>query len=562
MSAETKTLEAIISSLSTESQKKVDRLKVRECDEEPKGTFIAYVDDAEISYDVMITTGKGNMLAAHSCECSSGKKLCIHRVALISFLINAGQKKFKSKILRGVKKSPYAALLDSIDHEELKMWLSEVFTKSKDFELAFFSRFRPSETRFEEADVDALTQQGRKAVIKNRRKADVSEVKKIVELWKGLHKPVIEFYQQDPASLQNFKLLKALVTGVLNQHHGIDTTSKAFLKYVKTMLSQNVESVKNLLVESSWEKAIDLFITQIGDEGSHAREYFLQFLLDLTEVSSDDRKKVILRKIISYYNKNKSSEFLSEINQHILLLDLIVTSGLFLDHYTFFKPLLYKNEYNLKLIDLLIEAKLLAKAESIAKEQININIRFEFSLPYLFRLKKIYNIQKDERRLAEVAELLFPVFFDYDDFLLMKKFKKESEWGAWETKLYTRARSAASQGSVKAEIFCYELLHAQKKFSKMLDLVKEANSIVSFIHYFEELFQTDAPKFLTNLLQMSNRYGGWVEYEDSDKEFIAVIAEQIRSHYSEKEIQKTINAVMGKSHFFRLGKLLKILSQT
>ena len=57
-------LSAFSESLSAETKKKAERLNVRECDEHPKGSFVAYVDEGDQSFDVTVSLGKNKLITA------------------------------------------------------------------------------------------------------------------------------------------------------------------------------------------------------------------------------------------------------------------------------------------------------------------------------------------------------------------------------------------------------------------------------------------------------------------------------------------------------------------
>jgi hypothetical protein len=559
MSNGIRTLEGVIGSLPSGSHKIMAKLKVRECDEEPKGTFIAYVDDGELSYDVKIETDNRGQLLKHSCDCKKGKGICLHEAALMAFVLSSKRSKGKGKATKTEAKRPFHAMLEAIDHDELKVWMAELLTKNKDLELSFYARFKAGNTSYTSDDIQKLILDGKKAILKNRRKADVSEVKKLVDTWKGLHQPILDACVSDPVSEGNLKLITAIVVGVLDQHAVIESNSKGIVKYAHTVMKCMLDPVLAIVSPSSWQDVVVYFAKQAALLTYPASGHFMRFLLDLAAVSDVNRKRFILETLMQHGRSFREIHYKDTVNQLNELLGFTVEAALFADHHQFFKPITYENEYNLKLIDALIAIGCLDGAESIALKQIKANVRGDFDYPYLMRLKEIYQGLNNISAMVVTLEKLFAYHYDFDDYLLIRKFKDPASLDKWELKVFTQARLASSQGSIQAECFCFSYLHDKGNFAKLIDLIKEARSIVSFIHFFDALFQFDAEGLLVNILKMSNRNTVWWNYEISDTEFIDAIALNIKDQYTDSAIKKALVNSLSNATSRRQGKLYKLL---
>lgn len=559
MSNDIRTLEGVIGSLPSGSHIIMAKLKVRECDEEPKGTFIAYVDDGELSYDVKIITDSGGQLLEHCCECKKGKRICLHEAALMAFVLSSKRPKGKGKTTKTEAKLPFHAMLEAVGHDELKVWVAELLAKNKDLELSFYARFKAENTSYKSDDIQKLILDGKKAILKNRRKADVSEVKKLVETWKGLHQPIVDACVNDPVNEGNLKVITAIVVGVLDQQAVIESNSKAIFKYAHTVMKGMLDPVRAIDSPSSWQDVVVYFAKQAALLTYPASGHFMRFLLDLAAVSDVNRKRFILEILMQHGRSFREIHYKDTVNQLNELLGFTVEAALFVDHHQFFKPITYENGYNLKLIDALIVIACMDRAESIALDQIKANLRADFDYAYLIRLKRIYQRQNNVKSLLPILDRLFLYHFDFDDYLLIRKFKDPASLDKWELKVYTQARLASSQGSIQAECFCFSYLNHIENFGKMLDLIKEARSIVSFIHFFDTLFQFDAERLLVNILKMSNRNTVWWNYEISDMEFIDAIALNIKDQYTDTAIKKALVNSLSDATSSRQGKLYKLL---
>src|SRR5690606_5950247 len=120
---------------------KIQQLKVRELEEEPKGTFIAFVDDNEASFDVALTI-ENNDLKQHSCDCHLKDLVCIHQLAVLFYLTNQA---VSVKKVRTTKKAPKLTeaqnLLQQLDLQDVKGWLHQFFIANKEAEIQFLLAF-------------------------------------------------------------------------------------------------------------------------------------------------------------------------------------------------------------------------------------------------------------------------------------------------------------------------------------------------------------------------------------------------------------------------------------
>ena len=181
--------EALISSMSHAMKRKAEKCVVRECDETEKGTFIAYVDEGEETYDVSLTLRK-ELLVASSCDCKKAK-MCEHKAALLLYIANP-QPKSKG-IVKAKKQDPLLTLLNDTDPDVLKQWFGELMLNNKDIRLAFELQFAQSSS-LSVADIIEKTKSALKTVVKNKKNVDVNQLKKIIDLWLKIHEPIVQEY--------------------------------------------------------------------------------------------------------------------------------------------------------------------------------------------------------------------------------------------------------------------------------------------------------------------------------------------------------------------------------
>ncbi len=169
-----------------------EKNKVRECDETEKGHFIAYVDDGKNSCDVSLTFLPNGEISAHSCDCKNGSTFCRHKAALLLNLANG--KKTKKAVKAKKKESKSETILNDAELSELKEWVKSVIQKNKDIELSFIHYFSGKLQEYTPEEVTKLTNDAIKVVASNKKNVDVTQLKKLVELWTQVLEPVVQQY--------------------------------------------------------------------------------------------------------------------------------------------------------------------------------------------------------------------------------------------------------------------------------------------------------------------------------------------------------------------------------
>jgi hypothetical protein len=548
--------------LDTFSQTLIDkakRLKVRECDEESKGSFVAYVDEGNDSYDVKVVVGKKNELIEEQCDCGKGNKTCIHEVALMLYLTSANQAT-KTKGSGKKKISPAEAVLESIDVETLKGWLLNLFEKNKDIELAFLTLFNKTEKKYTAEDAFNLTLQGRKAVLKNRRKAEVSEVRKIVALWSNLHSPILEGYWSKPTDELSFQAFMSILSSVTDQVQSIETRSKAMQTYVKEILNKTIPRFLNR-EDEQWKSSVGKFFEFIQLNNILIAEYVVYFLLDLSVLLDTKRKIYIVEQTLKQYQSIKNAAYFFPVSFHLRILSSVSQEVELADQIATFQPIQYQNDYNLKLIDILIDRKHYDRAERIALDQIKKNVKEEFDYVYYLRLRKLYLASQNFEQFEIIYPKIFLLTFNYEEFQLLYERKAGDEKKNWGKQCYQKAYKAAKGANVIAEVFCFTYLYHHQLIDKMVELVKETRNWETTYRYFEEMYTENANLFLYNMIYRSDFFAIWHNIYDTDNEldFCHVIIEKIYPRYPLADIYAALNAVAVALKKYQRGRFTEIL---
>ncbi len=483
---------------------KAAKLAVRECDETEKGHFVAYVDEGEESYDVSLTLTPKGVVAAHTCDCKKGNSFCGHQAALLVQLAKGKQVKAVSKVKAKLNKAE--ALLETAGEVELKVWIRELLARNKDIELAFVHHFSAKQHEYTPEEAAQITRDAIKAVVKNKRTIEISELKRIVDLWTGIHAPIVQQYQAAAAEEAAFNNLHAVIKSCVEFNGKTNNTSTKIPKYIEGLLLQCTEYLNNLQDETAWTKGTGYFITRLKDDFGNVAMHYLAHLNSLFGISNPHRKAAIIERLIVHYSKNNPDRMYNGGAYTKMIFTIVQENGLFQQYQHVFKPIQFDNTYNLQLIKLLIEEGNFATAETFCTQQINSNFRDVYNIPYLELLKEIYTKQQKKGNLMKILSLLLPHTFDFSDFLYFSNTMPDGEEKkTWRTKILTKARNASSS-NLKAVFFCFQLMEHENKFLKMIEYIDSYTPYTTVLHYFDKMAGADKAKLLMAIIQKSRSY--------------------------------------------------------
>jgi len=496
------TLKNYETTLSKDLLSSAKKNKVRECDETEKGHFVAYVDDGLNSFDVLLMVTAAGEIKQHTCDCDNPISFCTHKAALLIH-IATDEKPKKTTIKARKKESKAEALLADAGPNELKDWVRALVAKNKDIELSFIHHFSVKE-QVTPDEVTKTTLDTVKAVIGNKKAVDLTQLKKLVDLWAEMHEPVIAHYRANITDEKSFLNFHTVADSCLAFRISTETGSNKISKFVETILQKSQEPINNLYNEEGWDKAVGYFISQVIGGVTGIRAHYLVHLYNIIGFSSTERKLKIVNLLAAQFGKSKPQDTGSYVSWCEFVFQLVDQYGLFTKYHQLFKPLYYRNDYNLRLIDLLIENNHLETAEKYCRAQIKNNAREDFSVPYFQHLKQIYIIQHDDKNLTDVLAVLFPYTFQLEDFLRISAAMPAEEHKKWRTKMLSRARNASHYHGSPAITFCFELMDQEKSYRKMIDYIESYTPYSLILKYFEPMVQTEKNKLLEKLLSKSD----------------------------------------------------------
>jgi Hsp70 protein len=553
------TLKNYETTLPKELQKAALKNPVRECDETEKGHFVAYVDEGAESYDVSLIVLANGEIKSATCDCKSGDKFCRHKMALLLYIIKDKQPKKPVKAAKKQNKS--AALLDAADPLSLKVWLSELLAKNKDIELAFIHHFSGEQHQYTPAEVEKITNDAIKAVTKSKKNIDLTQLKKIVELWTEVHKPIIAQYRGNVADEANFLNIHALLEACGAYNSQISINSNRIAKYRETVLQQSAESLNQLEEEPAWNKAVGYIMDFILDQLVGVRLHYLRHLQTLLSISNEARKQYLLDALLKQYSKKPNHSFNStEYTQ--LIFGLVKEAGAFDTYYKVFKPITWEIDYNRSLIEALIKSGHYSLAIQYSWDQMAKNAREEYNQPYLELLKQVYTLQNDRPNLARVLAELLPHTYSFADFSFIYAMMEDGEEKKkWRTKILSRARHASRSNNRNAIEFCFELLHSEEKYKKMVELIDGETPYTLIFRFFEPMVSADKDGLLKKIVEKTDhiswRYTELPVDKINDKECFPALLQAILRQITTTQLLTLTGKAKSHSFYYRENKFVE-----
>ena len=539
--------------------KRAEKMVVRELDEIKTGNYESYVDEGSVTFDVTLSTNEVGKILKSSCDCEDGvNTYCIHKVAVIMSI--AEKRKVGSKTVK-VKANPTQLLLQDVNVEKLKDWVWELLQKNKDLEMAFTHQFSTKSNEFVPDEIVKITNDATKVISKNKKNIEISELKKLVDLWHTLHEPIINQYLTDVTNELYFSNVHAILDTIKIYRNKINTNSVKINNYADEIYQKIRIAIQTLFSEIDWLKAIKYFLTKSDNNLQTLKDDYFNFLITLIPVDNENRKLNLINLLIKTHKQSLFTESYFLTDRQAKILDLAVAGNVFNEYFEIFKLNGYENNYNLKLIKLLIENNKIELSEKYCNDQILKNYYAEYSTPYHILLKEIYIKSNNQKKLNEVREKLLPITFDYSDYVLIfSSLKSDLEKKNFRSTILTKAKRAAQNGKYNSIHFCLKLLNEEKKYVKMVELINNYTPFSLINEYFESMFLAGKEVFMKALLTKNDASFGYSQFEqEKESIFYPLILEQMKLHFKPNFIALSLRDHVSKSFYYNKSNFIRYL---
>lgn len=543
---------------SAESTSLVKFCKVRECDEDSPGHFVAFVDQNEESYDVTINTKAGNAITDMSCDCMKGDTLCHHKLALLNFVANKEKSEDLIKVKK-VKKSPFDEIYENIGLIDLKNWLNTVFETDKalkaQFEINFTSSIEIPQTKIE---IVKKLKEYIKVVVGAKKRIDNADFKKIIKLWESYLFPLVDNYCKSVSNFNNIEFIDNVMEGLWDAISPIATTSfhsyDVLKKKIITRISKSLaESIDN----DNIVKFSVLFISKAINKEGFINLIFLTIIKQTFELTNAENKLIIFENFQKSYSDSQEGRRFGETSTTNMLFDMIEDLLLFNKYYKIIPPIHYQNTFNINLIEKIIGIEDYDRAFDICEIIISSNVQAVFNYPFFEFQIQLCKLTKNTEKQLSLAKNLLPYTFDFDHYLLViNEIKDENERMLFRNDLWSKARAKSKyDDDPKYILFDLSLLAYEKNNQKLIERFKEYKFISYFVPFLDEMLVFNKQKVLEGLIKNFDNlsYNLTDEQVETEVKSYSLVSELLLKHFTIEDLSYYINKRFSIGHL-RVGK--------
>ena len=485
--------------------KTTQKLVVRDLDETNKNVFVAYVDENSNSYDVQLVLDSKKNIKESSCDCENGGT-CNHIIALAQFL--ADNKKEKTAIKKPIKRklSEIDQVLETVDNETLRLWLSETLNKNKELAFVFKNNFASQTIEIDASFIKKTISESVTSIIGRRKTIETNEVKKIVDVLTIALKPAFDFIFAK-VSKENHELFITLITEIEGINYQYYTSGSRIKTLVKNITDQQLKSIFNLKDVAAWQNAVQYYA------GLIFKDKFLILELDLVKKiyefskTNDVQNHFVVTTLEQNFNtiyENYKESFLIPIFElEHFLLNVYAESKIFESHAFKFTPRKFQIEHNLLLIVELIKINQLETAEKYCLEQIEQNSKSDYDLPYVKFLIHIYKKTNDTQKLANVLSIYGKFIFSIEEYLFIKEHATAENFKRYRASVMVNARNSYQNGNLNSFHFYFEIKKLDDKRNDLFEMLKNAYNLTFVNEYKEIALQLSEVKFINFLSEIS-----------------------------------------------------------
>ena len=534
--------------------KTAKKLQVRDLDQLNEFETVAYVDDKNESYDVKIVINNRKKIVATVCDCDEGG-ICKHIVALV---LNLSADKKTQNILKKAttkKQTESELLLKSLDNDTLRIWISELLNTNKELAFLFKNQFGIREKSFDPEYIKKAIDESLQSIIGKRRKIETNEVKKFIDSLAKATRDLLEHIYHPPITPEKYLLLRFLVDELINIDCNYDISSIKIKRFIETIydnLLKNLFTIKDIEV---WKKSVELYFSLLFQD-----RFLLSELHQCEKIYEFSKTNEMQQKIIVQIIEENSNVIIekSQLNYHNLviemetfILNIFIENNLFKKYASKFRPKMFQNEHNIRLLDALMEIEHYEEVQLYCNQIIERNYQEKYNIPYIKYLIAIYKNNKEDGKLAKLYSVYGKFIYDIDVYLFIKENLPLDDFKKYRMSVFSYARNSYQNGDISAFDFYYEIKKLDEKQDDLFEMLQNSRNH-SYVNKYKEIaFNLNQNKFMTLLF----RFG----YESKhNQEYISSIAHFIIEKMDRQRIILFLKqfSIYNDSSFYR--KLLEL----
>ena len=543
--------------LPKELLKLAEKNTVRECDETTPGTFVAYVDQGNDSFDVSIRLSPNGEVLEHGCDCPDGDTFCRHKTALLATIVFG--KKTTTVVKKAKKKeTPLEAALADASLADLRLWVAGILKKNKDLEMAFMAHFARNGVEYTPDYVIEAVKNSVKAVFGAKRSAvDAAQVKRLVEVWGDLLRPVLDNYLANPTDPKKFRVFHTLIMECIALQSRIVTSSNKITKFIEDAMQSALEVVNALPGDEDWNIAVRQYVGCICKESGFLNTTYVSFLTAVHTATGAERAQRLVVFLAKQYEHLLDEKGKPHQEFMMFLFAMVVGQGFFPKYKFLFQPVRYAYEYNFKLIKLLVDDGEMEIAKTVCFDQLTGEYISNSNRGYNEILKRIYKAESNKVGLVKVCTELFPLTFNYDDYAYVAQSMNTEERKKWKTKALSVAKNAIHGTGEDAEKFYFRLLDEDGAYKKMAESFASVGSSRQLVLYFQKMYDADKETLLNALIRRHHSLDWWRMYPTGTEE--ATLFKLLTTTYTKAALLVMADRIQRERSFYGFNGFLEKL---
>lgn len=483
------------------------KIVIRDVDEVKPRNFVAYADDKSDSFDVLISLDTKKNILDSNCDCEQGGGWCAHKIAFVEFLAQK-QSPVKKRVTRTKKVNPTEQILNQIEPEILKKWVLTILEKNTDIAFLFKNEFNPQQVDFTEEQVEALITESIKSIIGKRRSIQTNELAKLTVALTVSLQPVLDFLESDFQKPERMKLLFKINKILLDFNENMYVTSVKIIRFLEKINDNFFNRINNIQDFETWKKQFGFFFDTVWHPKYGVSQIMFQVTKDMyvaTENSSLKREFLIL-KIIKFIDTTKNQRLSYTAGFWEFILEIYVAHNLLEKYPNHLKPNFYENDYNLKLVQSLIDVQAYERAAEVCHICIKDNVNQGYDIPYLDFLKEIYTTTNQINSLVNVVKIYIRIKFSIDSFKFLKEHLSEDEFIRMRKLIYSSLKSKSYYSDKQHAIDYFALIAFEGDYNKMLKEINPGIWYQFFYPYREELYKTNKSLLWSKLVNLEDSF--------------------------------------------------------
>lgn len=333
-------IQELLKQLTAKEKAQIKAVEVRELDEEDTGHFVAFVDEAEETYDVHIQLNEQSVQQM-TCDCGTTQKICIHQGAVLLQITEKGLKVAPTQVVKKrrtkAKQTVSEALVLEQSKEILAQWLIDVFKKNKTLEQQFIVTFSQEKREYTVEYVEEIMQQTFKAVAGKRKTLEGVKIKKILDTLAIAFEPVNDFITVNMDKPIAYELFSKIMLDIQIFDKRISHHSKKFIDFYQSYSTWFALTLNNMQNQLAWQTQVQHLIDRVFLENNTTKTIDCVLLKGIYDCADAKQQKDFAAALYPSVFKTTHTRYDFKVDFISFIRDVALTYDFFDELHLFFK---------------------------------------------------------------------------------------------------------------------------------------------------------------------------------------------------------------------------------